>query len=89
MCLIETVLQRVGELTCRRDRLRMLAPDAVFDGLTPLEALSRGSGMQEKVMRLVRSEADGDGFSRARRRAARRAAPKLSKSRPMTLFERS
>jgi hypothetical protein len=41
----------------------LLAPDAVLDGMTPLKALSRGDEMRERVMRLVRSEHDGDGFS--------------------------
>jgi hypothetical protein len=41
----------------------LLAPDAVLDGMTPLKALSHSDEMRERVMRLVRSEADGDGFS--------------------------
>jgi hypothetical protein len=41
----------------------LLAPDAVLDGMAPLTALSRSDEMRERVMRLVRSEADGDGFS--------------------------
>jgi hypothetical protein len=41
----------------------LLAPDAVLEGLTPLQALAKDDEARATVLRLASTESDGDGFS--------------------------